>query len=114
MLDINTPSLDKRWFGYKTQCKQLAKLAILVNYKCNEKGGVSAFIYITEELIEGETCEVLAYINNILNIEYKKAFNETPPNTNKFGFFTQPWQGEKRRVADGELFYVPPWEKNNK
>ncbi|TPA69917.1 hypothetical protein [Vibrio parahaemolyticus] len=61
-IDINKPSLSKRWFGYRTECGLLARFALLVNYETRDEGGVKAFIYATDEFFEGETCEVLAGI----------------------------------------------------
>ncbi|MGI9835655.1 hypothetical protein ACJPQX_20650 [Vibrio vulnificus] len=111
-IDINKPSLSKRWFGYRTECGLLARFALLVNYETRDEGGVKAFIYATDEFFEGETCEVLAKINTTLNSEFKRMLEQEPPPNNR-GFFTQPWQGETRPTASGELFYIPPWEREN-
>ncbi|MBD1559521.1 hypothetical protein HC752_21495 [Vibrio sp. S9_S30] len=112
IIDIKKPSLSKRWFGYRTECGLLARFALLVNYQCRDEGGVRAFIYATEEVVEGEACEVLAKINATLNSEFEKQLEQAPP-PNDRGFFTQPWQGETRPTAYGELFYIPDWKKDN-
>lgn len=111
-LDINEPSLSKRWFGYKTECGLLARFALLVNYKCRDYGGVKAFIYATNECFEGDVRDVLANINKTLESEFKHQLKEVPPPKDR-GFFTQPWQGEARSAASGELFYIPPWQRES-
>lgn len=111
-LEVSKPSLNKRWFGYRTECGLLARFAILVNYECRPEGGVRAFIYATNQSFEGDTSDVLSMVGGVLDSEFKKKLNALPPPKDR-GFFTQPWQGELRVIADGELFYVPPGEREN-
>lgn len=111
-IDIHKPSLSKRWFGYRTECGLLAKFALLVNYKSRDEGGVKALIYATEEFFEGEAGEVIAKINATLNREFERQLKQAPPPKDR-GFFTQPWQGETRPTASGELFYIPLWQRDN-
>lgn len=111
-MDINTPSLSKRWFGYRTECGLLASFALLIHYSSRPTGGMSAFIYETGDLIEGDAVDVLSQISKVVNSEYQKKLGTTPP-PNDRGFFTQTWQGETRSSADGELFYVEPWKRDN-
>ncbi|HGZ7337178.1 hypothetical protein [Vibrio parahaemolyticus] len=111
-IDINKPSLRKKWFGYKTECGLLARFALLVNYQCRDEGGVKAFIYATEESFEGNVCDVLAKIGTTLDREFEKQLKQLPPPKDR-GFYTQPWQGETRPTASGKLFFVPEWERDN-
>lgn len=95
-----------------TECGLLARFALLVNYKCRDNGGVKAFIYATNECFEGDVGDVLANINKTLENEFKRQLNEAPPPKDR-GFFTQPWQGEARSTASGELFYISEWQREN-
>lgn len=108
-LDITNPSLNKRWFGYRTECGLEARFALLVNYECKDGGGVKAFIYATNECFEGEALDVLSRIAHAIDAEFKKQLNKAPPPRNR-GFMTQSWQGETKPVTSGELFYIEPWE----
>lgn len=66
-MDINESSLNKRWFGYRTECGLLADFALLVHYQCRSKGGVSAFIYETGDEIEGSATDVLNKVSLIVD-----------------------------------------------
>ncbi|RGP86609.1 hypothetical protein BC354_13515 [Vibrio cholerae] len=108
-MDVNDLSLNKRWFGYRTECGLLACFALLVNYKCCESG-VRAFIYATGDCFEGNVVDVLDKISSVLDSQFVKKLGFIPPPKDR-GFFTQTWQGEARVIADGELFYIPPFQR---
>ena len=114
---IETPSLSKRWFGYRTECGKLASFAVLVHYEVNEGGGMKAYVYLTSQLIVGKVSDVLSEISAIIDCEFEKKLKRPPPPKDR-AFYTQAWQGEERKIADGKIFqvncgqnekYTPPW-----
>ncbi|HAS6073670.1 TPA: hypothetical protein I7144_20635 [Vibrio vulnificus] len=112
IVDVNQPTLSKRWLGYLTECGLLASFALLVSYKCRPQGGVIAFVYETGDRFEGDTLDVLEKLFGVIDAEYEKKMGMLPPPADH-RFFTQCWQKETRTIADGELFYIQPSQKEN-
>ncbi len=105
-LSINTASLKKCWFGYRTADFRSAESAILVHYDA-DKAPITAHIYETGETVTGSLDKVLAAIGRAQRAVHEKMTGRAAPSDMKRGFFTQSWQGETRATASGELFLVP-------